>query len=128
MSPGFPGYHSGPVECVWNIEGKINEIIMIDVKQFYIGNDNDCEEASLEVRDGSNDTILGKFCGSADTKKLQSHSHQMYIKYTTNGGAGDERFKIEFSKGNNSCLCCLHSCFIANNSNLPVKKTESKSY
>ena len=99
ISPGFPGSYPGPVECIWNIEGKIDEIITLDMKQFSLGSKNDCGRANLEVRDGSNDTEIGSYCGAVIPRKVRSHSHRMYIKYTTNGVLKGEKFKIDYIRG-----------------------------
>lgn len=99
MSPIYPDTLDGPVQCVWNIEGKFGEVIVLDMKQFKLGYKNDCGKANLEVRDSETDALIGSYCGSQTPRKVTSHSNRMYIKYFTDGALKGERFKIEYTRG-----------------------------
>jgi len=103
VSPDYPNTFSGPVDCTWNIHGEPGEIIVLDMKQFHLGNKDTCGKANLEVRDALNDSVIGSYCGAAHTpRKVMSHSNRMYVRYTTDGVVPGETFKVEYYRGNES--------------------------
>ena len=100
VSPSYPDTQNGPVECVWNIQGKVGETISLDMSQFKLGYKSDCGKANLEVRDTMNDAIIGVYCGASITpRRILSHSNHMYLKYYTDGAFKGERFKIDYIRG-----------------------------
>ena len=53
---------------------------------------------NLEVVDARNNTVIGNYCGSNTPIKVHSHTHHLYIKYTTDGVLPGEKFKIDYTR------------------------------
>ena len=111
VNPSYPDTLPGPVECIWNIEGKVGEVISLDMKQFRLGYKGGCGRADLEVRDSISEPIIGTYCGASTPRFIRSHSNRMYLRYFSGGALRGERFKIEYVRGICLILILVVFCF-----------------
>ncbi len=99
ITPDYPSMHHGPVQCVWEIKGLPGEIIALDIKEFDLRN---CNRSKLDVKDASNGTLLGSYCGDVKPRRIISNGNQMTVEFNSDGFGEGERFRVEFQRGN-SC-------------------------
>lgn len=98
-TPNYPNIPHPHIECVWTVIVPSGELIQVDfIERFDIKLSNDCDQESVELRDGgtANGNVIGKFCGKMPPSQY-STSNMLRIKYQTDIAVPMNGFKANIS-------------------------------
>ena len=128
-SPGFPQLYPHGINCTWNIQLSVGQLIQFKFLHFDVqssANPHCIWSDSLRIYDGVSSTspMLGRYCGSfEDTPyggdslppiQISSSNHLFIYFYSDNHGSGTG-FKLEYNATSknpfkiDSCTFCVYT-------------------
>ena len=80
------------------------------IKEIQLESSTSCEDDSLKVYDGANDTtlLLDKLCGSPGRKQYVSSTGRLYIRFRSNGKSRFRAHLIYTYRGQLFIMRCFH--------------------
>ncbi|KAH9509854.1 hypothetical protein Btru_045434 [Bulinus truncatus] len=100
-SPNYPRNYYDKTSCTWTISGPPNAIVTLNFMAFDLEVESKCSYDSLQVFDGANSRLLGKYCGSGISTVLRSTTNIMRLVFTTDNSVTSKGFLASFN---------VHSC------------------
>ncbi|XP_071826204.1 cubilin-like isoform X2 [Apostichopus japonicus] len=93
-SPNYPNAYHNHANCVWTVSVSEGSRITLMFTAFDLEDHSSCVYDSLKVYDGPDQggNLLGSFCGQALPPIVTSSTHQLYIRYTTDGSVTGNGF------------------------------------
>ncbi|XP_058123035.1 cubilin homolog [Anopheles ziemanni] len=104
-SPGWPKNYLSNKVCEWIITVPMGQQIMLMVRNFMMENHRTCRYDGLTIRNGGSSSapLIGNFCGEDNFNGTISFSHQLYLRFYSDGSRNYPGFQIEWDSATTGC-------------------------
>ncbi|KAF4532440.1 hypothetical protein B566_EDAN014445, partial [Ephemera danica] len=104
-SPLYPSKYPQNLHCVWVIEVPVGQKIQINITDFELEADNNCQFDYLEIRNGGSalSPLIGQFCGYSIPRTINSFSQSLYLLFHTDLSVNRKGFSIDWDSTATGC-------------------------
>ncbi|XP_045623432.1 cubilin [Procambarus clarkii] len=105
-SPNYPFNYPNSRNCEWTITAAIRTQIRLTFEEVEIEGAENCRYDALEIRNGrySTSPLIRKICSRNQTvPEVISHSHQLYLKFTSDYSRTFKGFKLFWDTASTGC-------------------------
>uniref|UniRef100_A0A8C7K6R3 Metalloendopeptidase n=1 Tax=Oncorhynchus kisutch TaxID=8019 RepID=A0A8C7K6R3_ONCKI len=105
QSPNYPDDYRPSKDCVWRITVSEGYNVGLSFQAFEIERHDSCAYDYLEVRDGPAESspLIGRFCGYDRPEDVRSTSHNLWMKFVSDGTVNKAGFAANFFKEEDEC-------------------------
>uniref|UniRef100_A0AAZ3PR53 Metalloendopeptidase n=1 Tax=Oncorhynchus tshawytscha TaxID=74940 RepID=A0AAZ3PR53_ONCTS len=105
QSPNYPDDYRPSKDCVWRITVSEGYNVGLSFQAFEIERHDSCAYDYLEVRDGPAESspLIGRFCGYDRPEEVRSTSHNLWMKFVSDGTVNKAGFAANFFKEEDEC-------------------------
>ncbi|KAH8375151.1 hypothetical protein KR200_009003 [Drosophila serrata] len=111
-SPNYPMDYMPDKECVWRITAPEHHQVALKFQSFELEKRDGCAYDFVEIRDGnsSESRLIGRFCGDKLPPNIKTRSHQMYIRFVSDGSVQKLGFSAALMLDVDECRFMDHGC------------------
>ncbi|KAF4532444.1 hypothetical protein B566_EDAN014449, partial [Ephemera danica] len=104
-SPLYPSHYPHNLHCVWVIEVPVVQKILLNITDFELEADNNCQFDFLEIRNGGSalSPLIGQFCGNSIPRTITSFSQSLYLLFHTDSSVNRKGFSINWDGAATGC-------------------------
>ncbi|KAF4527383.1 hypothetical protein B566_EDAN015953, partial [Ephemera danica] len=104
-SPLYPSQYPHNLHCVWVIEVPVGQKILLNITDFELEADNNCQFDYLEIRNGGSalSPLIGQFCGNSIPRTITSFSQSLYLLFHTDLSVNRKGFSINWDGAATGC-------------------------
>ncbi|KAI4562255.1 hypothetical protein MJT46_011217 [Ovis ammon polii x Ovis aries] len=104
-SPGWPSDYPSDMDCTAVLTAPGSHTISLFFHSFGIEDSSGCTHDFLEVRNGSESSspLLGTYCGTLLPNPIFSQSHELYLRFKSDGATSGRGYEIIWTSSPSGC-------------------------